>query len=595
MAKRRVIVFVVAAVLLVVIAAIIVLFHTLQWRIDALDLGIPQPAYSVVSDRDVMVPMTDGVNLAADVYRPKAPGKYPVVITRTPYSKDNPEHKYEFAGKLFASQGFVFIVQDVRGKYKSEGQYYPYIHEGRDGHDTFEWAGIQNWSNGKVGTYGFSYWGSTQWLSAPYQSRHLRAMVPIVTSQDIYPRWIYNGIFRFNDVLFWHYGNSCKTDRELEDIDPEKAIWTLPLIEADDALGFEIAPYNDWISHPTPDEYWDQVRVDDKVDRILAPALLIGGWYDYYLELMLADYNRMISQAGSAEARQSRIIIGPWTHESVSKFDDVDFGEQADFMWQIKAILDWYNYWLKDEQNGAAQSGPITIFVMGKNEWRNEREWPPARTHFLKYYLHSDGKPNETGGILSPETPGGEPADHFTYDPANPVPSIGGTSIYGNATPGPRDQSSIEKRPDVLVYSTPPLEDEVEVTGPIEALLYASSSAKDTDFSAKLVDVYPDGKAINLRSGMVRARYRESLTQPSFLEEGKVYEFRIFVGVTSNLFKKGHRIRVEISSSHFPEFGRNLNTGEDIGTSTRIVQAHQTIYHDEAHPSHIVLPIIPEE
>jgi hypothetical protein len=422
-------------------------------------------------------------------------------------------------------------------------------------------------------------------------------MVPIVTSQDLYPRWIYNGMFRYNDMLFWHYGNSCRTERKLEDVDVEKAIWTLPLIKADDAMGYDLQSYNDWVTHSTPGEYWDRLRVDNQIERIQAPALMVGGWYDYYLELMFEDFNRMRSAAGSDEARQSRIIIGPWTHESVSQFEDVDFGRDADFLKQIGVILTWYDYWLRGERNGVLDSGPITLFVMGRNEWRTETEWPLARTQYVKRYLRSGGnaKTADGDGFLALEPPADEPPDHFIYDPDNPVPSIGGTSIYGSARPGPRDQRKIEERADVLVYSTPPLQQETEITGPVTLVLYASSSARDTDFSAKLVDVYPDGRAINLRSGMVRARYRESFDEPSFLEPGTAYRFEIPIGATSNVFKKGHRIRVEISSSHFPEFGRNLNNGGDIATSSEIVKAEQTIYHDEERPSYILLPLIPEK
>jgi putative CocE/NonD family hydrolase len=312
---------------------------------------------------------------------------------------------------------------------------------------------------------------------------------------------------------------------------------------------------------------------------------------------MLEDFNRMVTMGGSEEPRQSRIIVGPWTHESVSKFDDVDFGPQADFMQQIKAMLSWYNFWLRDDGAEMPSDSPVTIFVMGGNEWREEAEWPLARTQFTKYYLHSNGNANTSGGdgILSPELPGEEPPDHFTYDPANPVPSLGGTSIYGNATPGPRDQRQIEMRPDVLVYTTPPLDEEIEIIGPVSAIIYASSSAVDTDFSVKLVDVYPDGKAINLRSGMVRARYRDSFTEPAFLEENEIYEFEIPVGATANLFKKDHCIRIEVSSSHFPEFGRNLNTGADIASDREMVTAKQTIFHDQDNPSYVLLPLIPSD
>ncbi|GAB4340209.1 MAG: CocE/NonD family hydrolase [Candidatus Abyssubacteria bacterium] len=591
--KRRWAIIVAACIALLILLN----YERLKWRLVAFALHVPQPAHSVTVDRDAMIPMRDGVKLAADIYRPDSPGRFPVIVTRTPYNKSNPHHKYEFAGNLFAGQGYVFIVQDVRGKFGSEGEYYPYVNEGRDGHDTFEWAGEQDWSTGKVGTYGFSYWGSTQWLSAPYGSEHLKAMVPIVTSQDLYPRWIYHGIFRYNDVLFWHYGNSCRTERSLEGIDIDKAVRHLPLIEADDALGVDIPAFNDWMANPVPGEYWDALRVDDKVESIKAPALLIGGWYDYYLELMFDDFNRMRARGGSEEARQSQIIIGPWTHESVSTFDDVDFGTQAAFMKQIGVMLRWYDYWLKGDDNGIAHEGPIKIFVMGRNEWRTEREWPLKRAVSTRYYLHSGGKANGAAGdgILTMQPPEQEPSDRFTYDPADPVPSVGGTSIYGNATPGPRNQREIENRDDVLVYTTAPLSEDIEVTGPVTLALYASSSAKDTDFCAKLVDVYPDGKAINLRTGMVRARYRDSFTAPSFLEEGIVYEFAIPIGATSNLFKKGHRIRLEVSSSYFPEFSRNQNTDAPIGMTAETVTAIQTIYHDSEHPSCLVLPVIPSQ
>ncbi len=587
--------------LLVLMGIIVVLLLVMYWGVEnvkwtvvAFYLGLAAPIFCAVVDRNIMIPMSDGTKLAADIYRPDAPGRFPVILTRTPYGKRNPEHRYEFAGTLFVSQGFIYIVQDVRGKFDSEGEFYPYVNEGKDGHDTIEWAGTQEWSTGRVGTYGFSYWGSTQWLPAPYASECLKAMVPIVTSQNIYTRWIYNGIFRYNDVLFWHYGNSCKTHRELEGVDIEKAVRHLPLIEADNALDLDLTPFKDWIRHPTPGAYWDRVRVDDKVDRIVAPALIIDGWYDYYLDLALDDFNRMRMAGGSPEARQSMILIGPWTHEANSQFEDVDFGDAADFMGQIAVMVRWFNYWLKGEDDGIMREDPVKIFVMGRNQWRTEKEWPLARTHYEKYYLHSDGSANSLNGdgVLNTETPATEQPDRFTYDPADPVPSVGGTSIYGAAVPGPKDQREVEKRDDVLVYSTPPLEEEIEVTGPVTLVLYASSSAKDTDFSAKLVDVYPDGRAINLQAGMVRARFRNSLEEPSFLEKGTVYEFQIKIGSTSNLFKKGHRIRLEVSSSHFPEFGRNLNTDAEIGMTSDLVKADQTIFHDSARPSHLLLPVI---
>lgn len=565
----------------------------LKTRVAARVLDLDQPRYAVVVDRDIAIPMRDGVRLRADIYRPRAQGRFPVVVVRTPYDKHEIKTKQSFVGELFASQGLIYLVQDTRGKYTSEGTYYPYIHEALDGQDTFAWAGTQPWSSGRIGTFGFSYFGSTQWLSAPLKSPYLKAMVPVVTSQDVYPRWMYYGIMRLIDVLDWHYTNAPRQARNHALVDWDKAVWHLPLIEADNALGQDVPSYNDWIIHSTPDAYWDRIRVDDKVDQIQAPALLIAGWYDYYLDLMLEDFSRMRTQGGSPEARQSRIIIGPWTHETKSAFEAMDFGREASFMRQISAIVAWYRSWLG---NNTPDSGPpVKIFVMGLNQWRAEQTWPLARTRYEKYYLHSAGRANTAAGdgTLSRSEPGQESADHFTYDPANPVPSVGGTSIYGNIKPGPQDQKTVENRPDVLVYTTPVLTQDTEVTGPVRLILHASSSAPDTDFVAKLVDVYPDGKAVNIKDGVIRARYRNSLSNPSFLEPGQVYPFEIKIGATSNLFKKGHRIRLQVTSSHFPEFSRNQNTKAAFGMTAEIAKAEQVIYHEQMHASHLILPIIP--
>lgn len=583
------------AVGVLILLGFVVSLPRLKWHVVAWYLGLPRPRYAVTVDRDVMVPMSDGIRLAADVYRPKASGQYPVILTRTPYDKRNTEHKYAFTGGLFASQGYAYVVQDVRGKFASEGEYYPYRHEAQDGHDTIEWAGTQPWSTGKAGTYGFSYWGSTQWLPAPLANPHLRAMVPIVTGQSVYRRWIYNGIYRFNDVLFWHFGNTTTRTRELDGIDLDAAVRHLPAIDAAEAMGADIPAYRDWLSHPTPDAYWEPFCVDDQVERVTAPALLIGGWYDYYLEEMFDDFNRMRTRGGSEAARQSQLLIGPWTHETVSKFEAVDFGAEAAFMPQVKRLLQWFDRWLKEDAGAAHADGPIRLFIMGENVWRSELEWPLARTEFTHYYLHSGGNAatRQGDGWLSREPPGAQPPDRYTYDPADPTPSLGGTSIYGAAVAGPVDQGKVEDRTDVLVYSTAPLEEDVEVTGPIDLVVFAASSAVDTDFVAQLVDVHPDGRAINLRTGAVRARYRESFDTPAPLTPGAVTEFRIRVGATSNLFKKGHRIRLEVRSAHFPEFGRNLNTGQDPMTSTEFVAAEQIVYHDPTRASYLLLPVIP--
>ncbi len=586
---------VIAVILVIAAFAGIFAYRTYKWHIVAYVLKIDQPKYSVVMDENVRIPMRDGVELAADIYRPDSPGKYPVVLLRTCYGRKNPDHKYGFAAGLFASQGYVFIVQDTRGKFGSEGEWYPYVNEARDGYDTQEWAGVQPWSSGSVGTYGISYWGSTQWLSAPDGSGHLKAMIPIMTAQNLYRRWIYNGIFRINDVLNWHYDNAHRESRHGGDVDRGEAVKHLPLIEADNAMGEDLPHYNDWIRHPEPGPYWDRINVDDEVSSIKAPALIIEGWYDYYLDCAIADYNRMKTLGGD-EAKMSRLIIGPWTHNTKSKFDDIDFGSDAGFMKQVRLLVKWFDYWLKGEKNSIADSGPIHIFIMGRNQWRTEQEWPLARTRYTKYYLHSKGGANTAAGngSLSTEAPAVEKPDTYTYDPASPVPSIGGTSIYGEDRAGPEDQAEVESRNDVLVYSTAPLKQDIEVTGPVTLVLYASSSARDTDFTATLTDVYQDGRSIDLKTGVLRARYRNSLTRHEMLKPGKVYPFTIKLGATSNLFRKGHRIRLQVSSSRFPEYGRNLNTGAPVGMTAETVTAEQTVYHDRAYPSHVILPVIPE-
>ncbi len=586
---------IIAAIALCAAAVALLLYRQYKWNIVAWYLGIPAPAYSIVAERDVMVPMRDGVKLATDVYRPDAPGKFPVIVIRTPYGKNNPAHRYEFTANIFAGQGYAVAVQDVRGKYGSEGVYYPYVNEAKDGHDTFNWAGTQGWSAGKVGTFGISYFGRTQWLPAPLASPYLKCMIPIFCGQYDYKRVADGGVFRYDALLIWHYQNALRTAEGGKAVDWDRALRHLPLIEADDALGIDINPYNDKISNPVPGPYWDRTRVDDKVSKMKAPAMVVGGWFDFYLDNSIDDFNRMITISGSPQARRSRLVLGPWIHLTRSKFDDADFGKEAGFLGQIKLFLRWYDYWLKGADNGIMDEDPVRIFVMGKNEWRGEKAWPLPGTVYTKYYLSSDRGANGLAGDGSLVTAMPPPAkpDRYVYDPEDPAPSIGGASVYGNARPGPVDQKERESRKDVLVYCTPPLEEDTEVTGPVRLILYASSSARDTDFTATLADVRQDGKSISLNTGVVRARYRDSLARPSFLEKGKIYRFEINIGPTANVFLKGHRIRLQVASSYFPEYDRNLNTGAPIGMTKETVKAEQAVYHGGVNASFLLLPVIP--
>ena len=555
-------------------------------------MGLPQPQNRIKTVLGVQTAMRDGVKLSADLYMPDKDGTYPVILIRTMYGRQHTE--YTLIAQVFASQGYVSVVQDVRGRFDSEGEFYPYIYEAADGYDTVEWAGTQSWSTGKVGTFGLSYWGSTQWLIAPNPSKYLKAIVPMNTSQDVYQRWIYNSIFRITDVLAWFYENSPRRGRSIKGIDWDKAVATLPLSKADDSLGENIPTYDDWVHHSIPGPYWDKIRVDTKVQQITVPALIIEGWYDYYLDLAIGDFQRMITKSGSAEAKKSMLMIGPWIHPMKSSFPDADFGKEASALKQFIVILDWYDYWLKGKDNGILAKGPVRIFTMGSNTWTTHKEWPPKNMRCEEYFLHSGGNAQGlTGdGLLTKALPGKEIPDQYEYDPANPVRSVGGTSIYGSLKAGPFDQKSVESRKDVLVYTTAPLTEDIEITGPVTLVFYASSSARDTDFAVKLTEVYPDGKSVNIQSAVLRAKYRNSFDQPSLLEKGKVYKFELTVGSTSVRYKKGHRIRLQITSSNFPEYGRNLNTGEDNGTTSAMVKASQVIYHDSEHPSKLVLPVV---
>jgi len=582
-----------------VISCVVFMFlgcSKLKWSAAAIFLDIPLPDHSVTVEKNVMIPLRDGTGLAADIFRPGTKGRYPVIVVRTPYGKSSKEDKYDLQGGIFASHGYVTIIQDVRGRYDSGGEWYPFVNESADGADTLRWARDQEWSSGKIGMFGVSYFGSTEWLASPYDDTGLTTIIPAMTCQSTYGLWVTNGVFQFNQTVIWHHRHKDKREIPYNETDLDKALKHLPLIEVDDVLGGDNTVYNEWIKHPVPGDFWTPMNVDDKVHQIKVPALLIAGWNDPFLDNMLKDYNRIIREGGSPLARKSQIIIGPWVHETGTKFSDMDYGKTSRFMGQIGFMLRWYDYWLNGVQNGIPDEPPVKLFVMGKNEWRFENEWPLKRTKYVKYFLHSKGNANgvKGHGTLSGTLPSDEHPDTFIYDPADPVPTIGGALVHDNVGVGPLDQRAIEGRSDVLVYSTPPLDDAVEITGPITLVLYASSSAKDTDFVARLVDVHPDGLSIPLTTGVIRARYRESLEDPSFLKNNEIYEFQINVGATSNVFQKGHRIRLHLTSSDFPKYDRNLNTGEVIGMTTGMVKATQQVYHHTARPSHLILPMIPQ-
>jgi len=572
-----------------------------------------QPATAVVVERNVAMKTRDGVTLYADIYRPAGDGSYPVLLTRTPYDKNN---GVEF-GMQAAARGYLVVIQDVRGRYTSQGEWYPFKHETADGYDTVEWAARLPHSNGKVGMFGGSYVGATQMLAAIGHPPHLAGICPVVTASNYHENWTYQGgAFEqwFNES--WTSGLAQDTANRLirQKTNALVGSTVLPLDEfpvfniqsgpGGAELTHTLAPYFlDWLAHPDYDAYWKQWSIEENYASIQVPALTISAWYDLFQGGSLRNYLGMKEHGGTAAARNGQhLLIAVGGHAGWDpKVGDVDFGPAADFD-DNAVTLDWYDYLFKGKHNEFANGKPVRIFVMGENKWRDEESWPLARARVTRYYLHSDGKANSAAGdgLLSTETARREPADSYVYDPGNPVPTVGGPLCCDaeHYEPGPRNQKEVEARQDVLVFSTPPLARDTEVTGPITLDLYAKSSAVDTDFTGKLVDVGPDGFARNLTEGILRARYRdarsrESMSTPTLIEPGKVYEYKIDLWATSNVFLKGHRIRLEVSSSNFPRFDRNLNTGKSAAGSSIYVKATNTILHDSEHPSALVLPMVP--
>jgi hypothetical protein len=545
-------------------------------------------AYTFQSN--VMTPMRDGVQLAANVFLPKQGGPFPVILMRTPYGKM--DEKFGEA-KRYTAAGYAMVVQDCRGRGQSQGVWDPFLHDGDDGFDTQEWIGRQPWCDGRIGAAGGSYVGWTQWAAAARGSRFLACMVPVVPFSDVYHEILYpGGAFQLSLAFGW---GAAVGGLKIEPTKLSEAFKYLPLKTWDEQGDKRVFFLRDWVAHPSYDEYWRARSVDDRLDRVVVPALNLGGWYDIFSKPTFDHIRRTRQSSANRMARRNQfVVMGPWGHGvGGQKLGELDFGSQARLD-VGKLQFEWFEYWLKGRETGVQDWPAVRLFVMGENVWRNEQEWPLARTQLTPWYLHSAGQANTRGGdgVLSAKAPEEEPPDRFSYDPADPVPTRGGNNLVGPPT-GPFDQSTLEERPDVLVYTSAPLERAVEVTGPVKVILHAASSARDTDFTAKLVDVHPDGKAYNLCDGIVRARSRESVTQPTLIEPGKRYRYDIDLWVTSNLFKAGHRIRVEISSSNFPRFDRNPNTGHDFGADAQLLKAEQTVFHDSEHPSHILLPMIP--
>jgi uncharacterized protein len=574
------------------------------------DLMLPRELIKL--ELNVPVKMRDGITLYADIWRPESADKYPAVLIRFPYDK-GVLYTTKSCGYLnfqrMAESGYAVVIQDIRGTGVSEGAFYFFRSDCEDGYDTVEWASAQSWCNGNVGMYGISAFGTTQWQAAVARPPHLKTICPSMTSAE--SPFCKGGVVVLGFLPYYLSLSGLALKRKKLAADKFNSLWQrysqitdnfteqfkfLPLKDAPankliEEIGM-MPVYTDFLEHIEDQEYWARLCVPTPFEKIKIPVFHITSWYDHLQKEMLADYVNIKERGGSGFARKNqKLLIGPWLHGSElgNIVGEVNFGINAagDSIDVTGMHIRWFNYWLKDIDSGILNEPPVRIFIMSENTWRDENEWPLARTQYTNYYFHSGGRANSCmgDGGLSAEAPGDEPPDTYIYDPLNPV--------YYEA--GVIEGKEAEKRDDVLIYTTQILEKDVEVTGPLVVELYAASSAVDTDFTAKLVDVRPDGKdyRLNAVGGIVRARYRDSQFKPELIKPGLVYKYSIELGATGNLFKAGHRIRVVISSSSFPYWDRNLNTGKPVGQDTEIKSAAQIIYHNGKYPSHIILPVIP--
>jgi putative CocE/NonD family hydrolase len=562
------------------------------------------PPGPVLVELDVPARMRDGTVVRSDVYRPAGPGRYPVLLGRTTYGKRDWGRWIE--PERTAAAGYAVVVNDMRGQFASDGELDPFRHDVADGFDVVEWCAAQPWSNGRVGMYGSSACGFSQLQAAAARPPHLRAIAPMQTWTAFGRGCVYDpgGAFSMYTqewALIIAAGDPARrigtgpeaTERHQAIAEARHAIGSLharlPIGELA-PLPRELAPWYDaWLEQPDHDGWWADRDVTAALPGLALPGLHLVGWYDRFCRSTVANYVAM-----AAAGAPQKLVIGPWPHGVPVNVASGDRHVGPRGWVDARAlVLRWYDRWLRDEPNSIEDEPPVRLYVLGQDAWRDVAAWPLPGTVPKPYYLRSGGAANSRSGdgVLSPAVPAAdEPADRYVYDPADPTPSVPGRL----ARPfGSVDQGPIEDRPDVLVFSTPPLQADVDVIGPVEARLFAATSAVDTDWLVKLVDVAPDGRVDRLCEGMIRARYRESQAAPRLLEPDRVHEYRIDLGPIGNRFRAGHQIRVEVASASFPQFDRNMNTGGVARTETSGIPAVQTILHDAEHPSHVVLPIVP--
>jgi uncharacterized protein len=549
-------------------------------------LGVHAWCAEAVVWMHVKAPMRDGVKLCANIYRPAGAARVPVVLQRTPYGKVG---ELTPGLKAFVDRGYAVMTQDVRGRGHSEGEFRQYLQEGQDGEDTLSWIARQAWSDGRVGMFGGSYVGISQWRTALSGHPALKAIAPAVSGGDEYFDRFYSrgGAFRLAHRWRWVAENYKPAGTPV--VEFQKMVTYLPLRRADGFLTGQVVDfYQAAMAHPSYDEYWKGLSTRARVERVKVPALIEAGWYDVFAESDLEMFSAM-----RAAGKAARIVVGPWGHNSSPVMPQADFGKDASAPLR-RMEIDWFDAYVK--QSGQPPPLGVMYFVMGVNKWRESAVWPPAGMELTPLYLYSRKSANSANGdgVLVAAPPRESGTSRYSYDPKRAVPTVGGANCCNQRVLawGPLDQRAVEGRRDVLVFTGEVLKDDLEVTGPVRVVLHVSSSAPDTDFTAKLVDVAPDGRAKILCDGILRLRYRRGLTRALAYVPGEVERIEIPAGVTSNVFRSGHRVRLEVSSSNFPKYDRNMNTGRAQADEREMRVARQEVRHGGKWVSYIVLPVV---
>jgi putative CocE/NonD family hydrolase len=574
---------------------------------------LSQPKFEVKVEAGAKVPMRDGVKLATDIYLPQVAGRVPVILIRTPYKKE----MSEIQGRYYARRGYAAVIQDCRGRFGSEGVWEPFINEPKDGFDSIEWLAAQPWSSGKVGMIGGSYLGWVHWWAASQRPPHLVAIIPNVAPPDPFYNIPYeHGAFFLLGAIWWADILESNATGDLSGVALSKIgdkkygqmLRALPVIELDKAVLGKVNPYwRKWIAHPVDDDWWGQADFLDKLKDVNIPAFHQSGWFDGDGIGTKLNYLRM-KENGHAN---QKLTIGPWGHTDTSarKLGDHDFGPQAVIDLQ-RDYLRWFDFWLKGVDNGITREPLVSIFVMGTNQWLHGNSYPLPETKFTKLYFSGGGRANTSKGdgrLTFDEPSAGAPADRYVYNPGDPTPNPDFYETTGEQDKEVRsaDEKKAEAeahhnqvtdaRQDILVYQTETLREPLTFAGPVSATIYASSSARDTDWFVTLVEIEKDGKTFTLCSGKLRARFRNGVKKPELLTPDRIYEYGLDLWQTGITVGEGSRLRVEVASADFPRFSRNLNTGGHNETETKFVSAHQVLYHDKQHPSHVLLPVIPPE